>query len=209
MKSRILLVEDQTIFREMLAALLVVRGHEIVAQLDRSEVARDAIVEKQPDLVVVDVVLPDGNGLDLARWIRETQPRTKVMVVTAQEKSSIVADALRIRVHGIVMKNASLDELQVAVERVTQGGVYYCACSSQWVRESALLPGSDALTPREREIVQMVARGQSTKEIATRLGLSPKTVSNHRFKIARKLGLDDVAGFTRYAIGQGWVSENE
>src|SRR5690606_37315922 len=138
MKSRVILVEDQTIFREMLAALLDVQGHEVVAQLDRSATARDEIARKRPDLVVADVVLPDGNGLDLARWVRETQPKTRVMVVTAQEKASIVAEALRIRVNGIVMKNASLQELQQAVERVTNGGVYYCASSSQWIRESAL-----------------------------------------------------------------------
>jgi len=209
MKSRVMLVEDQTIFREMLAALLDVHGHEVVAQLDRSAEARVEIERKRPDLVVVDVVLPDGNGLDLARWIRDTWPKTRVMVVTAQEKASIVAEALRIRVHGIVMKNASLRELEQAVDRVTEGGVFYCASSSQWIRESAMARPSEALSLREREIVQMVARGSSTKEIASALGLSPKTVSNHRFRIARKLGIDDVAGLTRYAIGQGWISEDE
>lgn len=209
MKSRVILVEDQTIFREMLAALLDVQGHEVVAQLDRSATARDEIARKRPDLVVADVVLPDGNGLDLARWVRETQPKTRVMVVTAQEKASIVAEALRIRVNGIVMKNASLQELQQAVERVTNGGVYYCASSSQWIRESALNEHTEELSLREREIVQMVARGKTTKEIASELGLSPKTVSNHRFRISRKLNIDDVAGLTRYAIGRGWVNEDE
>jgi DNA-binding NarL/FixJ family response regulator len=129
-----------------------------------------------------------------------------VILVTAHERSPIVREALEAGARGIVMKGTPLRDLRKAMEHVSAGGTYFCAATAELLRDSLSQPQpATALSPRERRIVQLVARGLSSKEIAAELGISTKTVSNHRTHVREKLGLRDVASFTRYAIEHGLV----
>ncbi len=204
--KRVVVVEDQTVFREMLVAFLSNLGFVVQAQLERGADALDAVERFKPDLLIVDLVLPDMSGFDVLRTTHEQHPDVATLVVTARESASVVLEVFETKVNGIVAKNASLSELEQALMRVANGGVYYCSVTSAALHSRA--DRFEPLTEREREIVTQVAQGLSSKEIARALHLSVKTVSNHRLRITRKLGIRDIAGLTRYAMSRGWVGES-
>lgn len=209
-QRRVAIVEDQTVFREMLVELLRLDpAFDVVAAYGRGEDALGALARDRPDLLIVDLVLPDMHGLDVLRRARAVVAGLRVLVVTALQKPAVVLDAFRAQADGIVTKGASLRELQEAVRRVAAGGVYYCGTTSAVLRRSRNGGASDEpLSEREQQIVRLVALGRSSKEIASELAISPKTVANHRLRIGRKLGFGDVAGLTRYAINRGWVADD-
>lgn len=207
MVTRVAVVDDQTVFRELLAELLVADpAYEVVGQFGTGEEAIAALPRLAPDLLVLDAVLPDRSGIDVLRVLRDRLRRTAVLLVTAHEKASLVREAVEAGVRGIVTKGTPLRELREAMARVAAGGTYFCASTSALLRESLQTPPGDRrLSPRERQILQLVARGLSSKQIASELGVGEKTVSNHRTHIRSKLGLRDVASFTRYAIEHGLI----
>lgn len=202
-----LVVEDQTIVREMLTELLQQDSRFVaVLSVGSAHEVREAAERARPDLAILDVMLPDGHGLDLLDEFRRRFPRARVVVLTAHSSVEIAHRAAKLGAHGIVMKGASLGELRMAVDRVLAGGIYHCAATAKLLQSSiANPPRPDPLSRRQRQILQLVARGASSKEIALELGLSEKTVSNHRAAIMRKLGIHDVAGLTRYALREGLV----
>jgi DNA-binding NarL/FixJ family response regulator len=202
-----LVVEDQTIMREMLTELLQ-QDSRFVAVVSEGSAAegRERAASAKPDLVILDVMLPDGHGLDLLEEFRAALPRARIIVLTAHSLVEIAHRAARLGAHGIVMKGAALSELRMAVDRVLAGGIYHCAATARLLHSSIRNPPApDPLSRRQRQILQLVARGASSKEIAHELGLSEKTVSNHRAAIMRRLGIRDVAGLTRYALREGLV----
>ncbi len=203
---RIALVDDQTIFREMVAELLSDPRHEIVGQFSTGEEALSALPNLAVDLLVLDVVLPDMSGLDVLRRLGAPLRRTQVLLLTGSERPEVVQQAVRLGVDGIVMKGMPLSELREAVRRIESGGTFFCATSQTLLRQVAQNPVTEGLTPRERQVVQLVAQGLSSKEIANRLGVSAKTVANHRLSVMAKLGVHNVAGVTRYAIEQGLIN---
>lgn len=208
MPTRVVVVDDQTVFREMLVEILSADPRfEVVGQLGTAREAIDALPRLMPDLLVLDAVLPDLPGLDvLSALLPKQRRRLAVLLVTAQEKPALVKQALERGVQGVVMKGTPLRDLKEALTRVSAGGTYFCPTSSELLRKSALDgKQSTPLTARERQVLQLVAQGLSSKEIASELALSEKTVANHRMHIRDKLELRDVASFTRYAIEQGWI----
>jgi len=212
MKTRVVVVDDQTVFREMLVEILSGDPRfEVVGQLGTAAEALTALPRLLPDLLVLDAVLPDQPGLDMLSALPSAQRRKlAVLLVTAQEKPALVKQALECGVRGVVMKGTPLRDLKEALARVSAGGTYFCPTSSELLRKSALdRKETTPLSPRERQVLQLVARGLSSKEIAGQLGLSEKTVANHRMHIRDKLELRDVASFTRYAIEQGWVEPSQ
>ncbi|MFO0687891.1 MAG: response regulator transcription factor [Myxococcota bacterium] len=207
MVTRVAIVDDQTVFRELLAELLSVDpAYEVVGQFGTGAEAIEALPRLVPDLLVLDAVLPDQSGLEVLRAIRKKLPRTAVVLVTAHEKPALVREAVEEGARGIVMKGTPLQALREAMARVAAGATYFCPSTSALLRDSLRSPRGEArLSPRERQILQKVAEGLSSKEIANELGLGEKTVSNHRAHIRSKLGLRDVASFTRYAIEHGLI----
>lgn len=203
---RIALVDDQTIFREMVAELLADERHEIVGQFSTAQDALAALPDLAVDLLVLDVILPDMSGLDMLRRLGAPLRRTQVLLLTGNERPEVVQQAVRLGVDGIVMKGMPLSELREAVRRIESGGTFFCATSQTLLRQVTQNPVAEELTPRERQVVQLVAQGLSTKEIASRLGLSAKTVANHRMSVMAKLGVHNIAGVTRYAIEQGLIN---
>jgi DNA-binding NarL/FixJ family response regulator len=205
--SRIVLVEDQTIFRELLAALLCAEErYEVVAELSLGGEVLSTCQRVLPDLVILDAVLPDQSGLDVLTQLMEWQSRLKVMMVTAHARPPLVQKAIAAGARGFVTKATPLAELRQAVDRVLAGHRYLCSETSTLLADAVQLGAPSAeLTDRQKEIVRLVAQGQSSKQIALSLGIAEKTVNNHRLQIRERLDLHDVASLTRYAIQQGYI----
>jgi DNA-binding NarL/FixJ family response regulator len=205
--SRIaLVVEDQTTLRELLSELLeaTLKLHVITASTGAE--ARAVLARGVVDLLLTDLVLPDDHGLDLLKLAKSLPRPPRAVVLTAHARPHVVREVSEAGAHAVITKGAPLRELREGIERVLGGGVYYCTETMGLLRDSMLAPErTEQLTVRQREIVRAVARGQSTKEIASDLGLSEKTVANHRTRIMERLGVHDVAALTRYAVAQGLV----
>jgi DNA-binding NarL/FixJ family response regulator len=203
-RRRALIVEDQTTLRELLCELLSDEaGYEVESSASGAE-ARAWLAKGHFDLVLLDLMLPDMHGFELLPQL--TGAGTRVLVLTAQARPAVVKDALARGVHAVVTKGAPLRELREAISRVASGGIYYSTETSRLLHEAAVNPERDEqLTERQREVLRGVASGLSTKEIAARLSISEKTVTNHRARIMERLGLHDVASLTRYAVSLGLV----
>jgi DNA-binding NarL/FixJ family response regulator len=201
------IVEDQTIFRELLAEVLSAEGrYVILGQFSHGRSAIDACQTLLPDLVILDALLPDLNGLDVLSALRQLRPGLSVLMVTGHERPALVQEAVRLGARGFVTKGTPLRELREGIRRVAERGTYFCSVTSAILAQNMKTPPEDAeLSPRQRQIVQLVARGLSSKEIASELSISAKTVSNHRLQIRERLRLNDVASITRYAIERGLV----
>jgi DNA-binding NarL/FixJ family response regulator len=186
----------------------------VVAEAENGRAALAAIEEHRPDIALVDVAMPELNGLEVVARVGKASPRTRVVIVTMHASEAFVAQALRAGVAGYLLKDAAADELALMLRAVTRGETYLSPPISRQVVDGYLARAGgqaapqplDVLTPRQREILQLVAEGRSTKEIARRLELSVKTVENHRAQIMDRLDIRDVAGLVRYAIRVGLVS---
>lgn len=203
----VMIVEDQTIFRELLAEVLAAAGgYNVVGQFSQGQPAVDAYPRLLPGLVILDAVLPDMNGLDVLGRLQELRRGLPVLMVTAYERPALVQQAIRLGAKGFVTKSTPLRELREGIRRVAEQGTYFCSVTSAILAENLQSPPDEGgLSARQRQIVALVARGLSSKEIADELHISPKTVSNHRLQIREKLQLHDIASLTRYAIAQGLI----
>jgi DNA-binding NarL/FixJ family response regulator len=208
MRIRILLADDHLMVRQGIRAVLEREGFEVVAEaMDGREAVK--LAEKlKPDVAVLDIAMPLLNGIDAAREIRRVSPRTKTTLLTVHEENQYVVEALRAGVTGYVVKTKAADDLVKAIREVSQGAVYMSpGVSRDAVR--AYLDGSeptaDGLTPREREVLQLVAEGKTTKEVAAVLGISVKTAESHRSRIMEKLDIHETASLVRYAIRLGVI----
>lgn len=206
-KFRIIVVEDQLIFRELLAEVLTnALGCEVVAQMSEGADVLTRCRALRPDLLILDVILPDMSGVDVLAQVRAADLRLPVIMVTGHARPEIVKRAVALGAEGFVTKSTPLSELRMAVDRVLHGIRYYCSEANVLLTD-ALRQKDDGvvLSSRQKQIVQLVAQGLTSKEIAKKLNLSAKTVSNHRLQIRAKLGVNEVAGLTRYAIEHGLV----
>jgi DNA-binding NarL/FixJ family response regulator len=203
--KRALIIEDQTTLRELLEELFASVHYQADSAGTGAE-ARGLLAKARYDLVLLDLVLPDAHGFELLSEIKAASRASRVIVLTAHSRPATVKEATSRGAHGVVTKGAPLRELKEAIDRVAAGGIFYCSETSRLLHEAAVTPECDQnLTNRQREVVRLVASGMSTKEIASVLILSEKTVTNHRTRIMERLGVRDVAGLTRYAIAQGLV----
>lgn len=212
--KRVVIVEDQTAIREMLAEVLRHDPNfEIVGQAGDGQVAYQMILDAEPDVLVLDARLPVLNGLELLRRVTKQLRNLRILVFSGHENPVLIREMLEAGAHGFVEKTAGLIELKKGLETVANGGTYFGPAVSGLLRNVVANPSvttttKDFLTPREREILQLVAESYSTKEIAQKLNISVKTVDNHRTNLMRKLDLHNVASITRYAMQIGLI-ENE
>lgn len=212
--KRVVIVEDQTAIREMLVEILKNDpGYEIVGEAGDGQVGYDLIIETRPDIVILDARLPVLNGLELLRRITKQMRNLRILVFSGHENPVLIREMLEAGAHGFVEKTAGLAELRKGLDSVAAGGTYFGPTVSGLLRNVVANPSvsttsRDFLTPREREILQLVAESFSTKEIAQKLNISVKTVDNHRTNLMRKLDLHNVASITRYAMQIGLI-DNE
>jgi two-component system, NarL family, response regulator NreC len=208
MSIRLLLADDHNLVRQSLRALLEREGFQVLADAADGREAVRLAEQLKPDVAILDVAMPVLNGLEAAQQIQKVSPRTKVVLLTMHPEEQYVAAAMRAGVKGFLLKNQAAQDLVRAIEEVARGGVYLSPRVSQVIVEASLGRreiDADPLTPREREILQLIAEGSATKQVAAQLGISVKTAESHRARIMKKLDVHEVAGLVRYAIRQGLV----
>ncbi|RRJ97608.1 DNA-binding response regulator [Opitutaceae bacterium TAV4] len=210
--KRLIIIEDQTAIREMLAEILRSDpNYQLVGECGDGQSACALCLEQKPDVIVLDAKLPGLNGVDVLRRIEKQLPNVRVLVFSGHENPTLVREMLEAGAHGFVEKTAGLMEFKRGLETVANGGTYFGPAIAAMLRMVVANSGSrapagvDSLTDREREILQLVAESYTTKDIATKLDISAKTVDNHRTNLMRKLNLHDVASLTRYAVEIGLI----
>ena len=208
MPNRILLADDHAIVRQGLKALLEREGFTVIAEAEDGQAAVRAARERCPDVAVLDFSMPLLNGRDAAREILQVCPRAKAILLTMHTDDHYVLEALQIGVKGYVVKSQASGDLVRAINEVQRGMTYLSPGVSQTVVQAFLSNAAmprDPLTSREREVLQLVAEGKSTKEIAQLLAISFKTAESHRTRIMKKTDIHETAGLVRYAVRRGLI----
>jgi DNA-binding NarL/FixJ family response regulator len=202
---RLVLADDHVLVRQGLRTLLEGAGFVVVGEATDGREAVRLVLAENPDVAVIDISMPQFNGLNAALELTRTCPRTRLIVLTQHDEPQYVAEALRCGAKGYVLKSQAARDLVRAIEGVCRGEVYLSPGVASAVAEAYVSRGNgdDGLSVRERQVLQLIAEGDSTKAIATRLGISAKTVESHRSKLMRKLDIHDTAGLVRYAIRRG------
>ena len=203
MPIRILLAEDHVMFRQGLRVLLEQAGMVVIGEASDGQEALRLAHEHQPHVAVLDIAMPHLNGLETARRLREAVPQTKTILLTMHTEEPYVLEALQAGTVGYVLKTQAAVDIVQAIREAMQGAIYLSPRVANAVVQAYLTGASlppDPLTSREREILQRIAEGQTTKEIAAHLGLSVKTVESHRSNLMRKLDMHETASLVRYAI---------
>jgi len=206
------LADDHHLVRAGLRALLEAQaGVDVVGEAGDGREALDLIERLRPDVALLDITMPGLNGLEVAGRVDKVSPRTRAIILSMHAGEVYVAQALRVGVAGYLLKDAAAAELGLALEAVGRGETYLSPAISRTVVEGFLKASGppsgplDALTARQREILQLIAEGRSTKEIAATLDVSVKTVETHRAQIMERLDIRDVAGLVRFAIRSGLI----
>jgi DNA-binding NarL/FixJ family response regulator len=209
---RVLLADDHTLVRAGLRGLLQgIAGVEVVGEAEEGKEAVRLAMELRPEVVLLDIGMPGLNGLDAATQIVRADTSIRVLILSMHSAEEYVLRALRAGCAGYLLKRSAVSELEIAVRAVARGETYLSPSVSKQVvddyvgRTGGPADPLDALTPRQREILQLVAEGHTSKEIAERLQLSFKTVEAHRAKIMERLDLEDVTGLVRFAVRVGLV----
>jgi len=208
MPPRILLADDHVIVRQGFRALLEREGLEVVAEAANGHEAVRLACELLPDVAVLDFAMPLLNGLDAAKEIRRRSPRTHTILLTVHSEDHYVLEAVRAGIHGYVVKTQAAADLVQAIREIRGNAIYLSPTISRAVVEAYFekaTPPGDVLSSRERQVLQLVAEGKTTKEIAGFLGVSIKTADSHRTRIMRKLDIHDTAGLVRFAIRRGLI----
>jgi two-component system response regulator NreC len=208
MPPTIILADDHSVVRQGIRILLERENFEIVGEAINGVEAVRLAEKYQPDIAVVDLSMPVMNGITAIAQIRELSPRTKCVLLTMYTEEHHVLQALRAGVKACVTKTQAVEHLISAIREVCAGGVYLSPSVSGAVVQAYLAKSEtpyDPLTDRERQVLQLVAEGNTTKEIALILGVAPKTAETHRVKVMEKLDIHSTAGLVKYAIRRGLV----
>lgn len=208
MNLRILLADDHCIVRQGLRALLERAGFDVVGEAaDGLEAVRLAETVA-PDAVVLDLIMPMLNGLDAGRQMLARQPDLPILLLTMHTEEAHVAAALRSGIRGYLLKTQAADDLARAIRDVVRGHIFLSAAVARVVVDGyvAGTPAEETLAPRERQVLQLVAEGHTSKAIAQTLGLSVKTVESYRARVMEKVGVHETAGLVRYAIRTGVIT---
>jgi len=197
------------VLRQALTALLDRHGIDVVAAEADGRAAVDAVQRLSPDVAVLDVAMPILNGVDAARDIARLAPACAVILLSGIDDTRFVREALKVGVRGFVQKSQGSDDLIHAIEEVRSGRLYVSPGASQAIVDACATPSAgdgSHLTPRERQVLQLVGEGESTKQIAEVLHISVKTAEFHRGRLMKKLNVHDTANLVRYAIREGWIA---
>jgi DNA-binding NarL/FixJ family response regulator len=213
---RVVIADDHTLIRAGIRALFRgMAGVEVVAEAGNGVEALAIVEAHRPDILLADITMPRLNGLELAgRVTRELAP-TRVIILSMHASEEYARRALQVGAAGYLLKEAEVAELEIAVKAVARGETYLSPAVSTHLiagylgRTGGVLSPAGELTPRQREILRLVAEGLMTKAIARRLGISIKTVEGHRTQLMDRLGIHDVAGLVRYAIRIGLLGPDE
>lgn len=189
---------------------------EVVAEVANGRGALERIAECQPDIVIMDIGMPELNGIEAARKIKEEHPHIKIIALTIYKRKPMIVDMLKAGVTGYILKDHISETLPLAIQAALSDEIYLCPVISGVIAGdyvSGTLPGgrkvpSSVLAPREREVLQLLVEENNTKQAAQRLGLSVKTIESTRSRIMKKLNIYSLAGLTKYAIREGITTDD-
>jgi len=199
---RLMLVDDHPLVRDGLRARLeAVPGLQVVAEADSADAAIDIAPRAAPDLVLMDIGLRGANGIEATRRLRALLPALRVVVLSMHDNAEYVREALRAGAGGYVLKDSPAEEIVEAIHAVMAGGQYL---SASIAAASQRPSGDEVLTPREREVLALIAEGLSSRGIGERLAMGVRTVETHRTNLRRKLDLPSAAALVRYAVERRW-----
>jgi DNA-binding NarL/FixJ family response regulator len=214
MTIRIVLADDHKIVRDGLRSLLDSQdGMSVIAEADNGRAIVDLAMELRPDVVVMDVGMPDLNGMEATRQIVGQDPNIRVIALSMHSDKRFVEGMISAGATGYVLKDSAFETLATAIRTVVKEGAYLCPkvaglVVSEFASRLPLARAADGpvLTPREREVLQLLAEGNTTKQIASELSVSVKTIETHRSRIMEKLDMRSIAELTKYAIREGLTS---
>lgn len=213
-RARVVIADDHEVVRKGLRIVLEAAGHEVCGEASNGREAVALAGRLNPHVAVLDVSMPDLNGLEAARQITSGTPGVEVLILTMHESEQMVRDILSAGARGYLLKSDLTQDLVAAVEALRDHRPFFTSKVTELVLSGYLgrggapahpEPATTRLSPREREVVQLIAEGLSTKQIAARLGISVKTVETHRTNILRALRADSVSDIVRYAIRNGII----
>jgi DNA-binding NarL/FixJ family response regulator len=208
MPIRIVLADDHVLVRQGLMSLLEREGFQVVAEASDGQEAVHHVESLEPDIAVMDISMPTLNGLNAAREINRSSPKTKTILLTQHDEGQYIREALEAGVKGYVLKNQVASDLLLAIRQVSRGQVYLSPGVSSAVMDayrSKSEKPNNPLTLRERQVLQLIAEGKSTKDIASLLGISVKTAESHRTRLMQKLDIHEKASLVLYAVRHGVV----
>lgn len=212
--TRLILADDHMLVRAGVRKLLELMDDvEVVGETGDGAAVMDLVAALRPDVVLLDINMPGLNGLEVTARLTKTWPDTRVLILSMFESEEYVAQALANGAKGYILKDAAPDEMETAIRTVMSGGSYLSSAMSQLVLGAYVQqlrgekPPTINLSPRQREVLQLIALGHSTKDIARRLDLSVKTVETHRTRLMQQLGIHEIAGLVRYALRTGLITD--
>ena len=203
MKVRVLIVDDHPMVAEGIEAILEGYGDlEIVGVLGSGREAVDQVGDLSPDVILMDLNMPDLSGLAATEMILENRPDTRILILSMHDSPEYISTAMNHGARGYVLKDVPTEEIKTAIDTVMGGATYLCT-GAEGAIEPTTADGREPLTSREQTILLELAQGKSNKGVANTLGISVRTVETHRKNIKRKLGISSTAGLTRYAMEHG------
>jgi DNA-binding NarL/FixJ family response regulator len=208
MPTRVILADDHVLVRQGIKSLLEREGMQVVGEAGDGQEAISLAEKHLPDVAILDIGMPILNGLDAARGVRKACAKTKVILLTRHDEDQYVTEALRAGVKGYVLKHQVAHDLVHAIHQVCRSGVYLSPSISRAVADAYLSKAEaapDPLSARERQVIQLIVEGKSTREIAMLLGICVKTAESHRARLMHKLDIHETASLVRYAIRRGLV----
>ena len=210
--TRVLIADDHTLIRAGIRSLLEkLSGIEVVAEASDGRDVLHLVAQHQPQIVLMDIAMPNLNGLDATRELTKSFPDVRVIILSIYSDEEHVYQALRAGAAGYLLKGAATEELELAIRSVAQGETYLAPQVSQpviaeYLRRTKAPSAGESLSSRQRQVLQLIAEGKNTKQVALELGISVKTVESHRAQLMDRLNIHDVAGLVRYAIKMGLVN---
>jgi two-component system, NarL family, response regulator NreC len=205
MAIRIVLADDHVLVRQGLKSLLEREGFQVVAEASDGQEALGHVESLQPDFAVMDISMPTLNGLNAAREMRRSSPKTKTILLTQHDEGQYLREALEAGAQGYVLKNQVASDLLLAIRQVSRGEVYRSPGVVMEAYPSKSEKSRNPLTSRQRQVLRLVAEGKSTKDVASLLGISVKTAECHRTRLMQKLDVHETASLVLYAIRHGIV----
>jgi DNA-binding NarL/FixJ family response regulator len=205
MAIRIVLADDHVLVRQGLKSLLEREGFQVVAEASDGQEALGHVESLQPDFAVMDISMPTLNGLNAAREMRRSSPKTKTILLTQHDEGQYLREALEAGAQGYVLKNQVASDLLLAIRQVSRGEVYRSPGVVMEAYPSTSEKSGNPVTSRQRQVLRLVAEGKSTKDVASLLGISVKTAECHRTRLMQKLDVHETASLVLYAIRHGIV----
>jgi len=214
MNIKVIIADDHAIMREGLKSLLEKKNIEVVSIVNNGRQAIEASIEHQPDVVMMDISMPDLNGMEATLRIKQEVPETKVIALSMHSSKKIIDKMFIAGASGYILKESAFNELFEAIQEVMKGNFYlspsiarmYVDTQGFEFQASDVPPKFNQISKKEREILQLIAEGEKTRDIAEKLNISIKTVETHRRNIMKKLNIFSVAGLTKFAIKEGIIS---